>query len=678
MTTPLPRAAAVQAPARAGAGVRRASGARRSHTLPGSTTTTPLGLAVSLAVVLVLHTAAIHLRPAGSDWSTFWPASGVAVALASTFRGRSSWSVVVAIGAVSALGSLISGRELLLVFGTGLAVSLEMWVGRRILRTGADRDPRLDTTRDLLRLFLAAPAAAVTIAVVAGTAAAVSRGPEVFLPLVVSTVPAHTVGILLVAPLLIQHWRVRPAAGRIETAAVWASFLIVVRVAFGLDVGVSMVFLVVAPLAWAAVRLSRLGFQWMMLATAVAATASSFLPGGPFNGAGVDEAVTALAIQLFDLSFGLALLTLIVVVAQRRRLAETVEESEGLFRTTFDSSLVGMAIVSRSDHGLTAERMNSAGRDILGVRDGEIVTAEHQLDDPSLLHLQQALATQDADGKTAWQGILTTQAGRSLDLRVTSLSGASYRDELSVQFLDVTDRVTAEAAAEADLLRAGEVQRALLPRDTAPLDGYEVSGICVPSKTVGGDFYDWYAVKEGLAFTLGDVMGKGVGAGMIAATARAALRSARRDADPTVAVLRVAETLETEVAEEDSFTTLFHARLRAEDGRMSFVDAGHGLIVLVRADGSFRRISGGDMPIGVTDGGGYSAHEEVLEPGDMLVVVSDGVLDLYDGTLVALDIVADMARRAGTPAALIGIFTELALHDAAPDDVTVLAIRRND
>jgi serine phosphatase RsbU (regulator of sigma subunit) len=90
---------------------------------------------------------------------------------------------------------------------------------------------------------------------------------------------------------------------------------------------------------------------------------------------------------------------------------------------------------------------------------------------------------------------------------------------------------------------------------------------------VGGDFFDWYEIDGGLGFTLGDVMGKGAGAGMIAATTRAVIRSARNSEDPATALSLTADCLTTELSEAASFATLFHARLLAEDGRILFSDA---------------------------------------------------------------------------------------------------------
>ncbi|MET1064782.1 MAG: SpoIIE family protein phosphatase [Arthrobacter sp.] len=233
------------------------------------------------------------------------------------------------------------------------------------------------------------------------------------------------------------------------------------------------------------------------------------------------------------------------------------------------------------------------------------------------------------------------------------------------------------AAAGEELSRAAQIQRFLLPTEAAPLPGYETAGACMPSKAVGGDFFDWYPIEGGLGFTLGDVMGKGAGAGMIAATTRAVIRSARKSEDPATAMTLTSDCLATELSQAAAFATLFHARLRASDGRVLFSDAGHGLTLLVRADGTWERLASRELPVGLLAEATWNSFEVHLNPGDMIVSFSDGVLDLYDGTLAAIGEVALLAAAAGSAKAAVDAVRRRAAGTANPDDVTVLAVRRN-
>ena len=232
-----------------------------------------------------------------------------------------------------------------------------------------------------------------------------------------------------------------------------------------------------------------------------------------------------------------------------------------------------------------------------------------------------------------------------------------------------------EQVSATELTRAAAVQRALLPKDGSSLEGFDVAGVCVPSKSVGGDFFDLYPADGGLAFTLGDVMGKGVGAGMIAATARAVMRSAVDEARPAVALERLATCLNTELGEEAAFVTIFHARVTA-DGHVRYVDAGHGLTLHVHADGTAERLYSLDLPVGVDDQLIWTERELTLNPGDMLLSFSDGVLDLNDGTLSAVYDVARIAAASRSAAEVANALSARASRRPNPDDVTLVALHR--
>ncbi len=228
--------------------------------------------------------------------------------------------------------------------------------------------------------------------------------------------------------------------------------------------------------------------------------------------------------------------------------------------------------------------------------------------------------------------------------------------------------------AEGEIDRAALVQQSLLPTTAAGLpEELRAVGVCIPARTVGGDFYDWFPTPGGAAFTLGDVMGKGVGAGMIAAAVRSLIRSTVDESDPAVAVRRAATGLATGTSDLTSgqFTTCFHVRVD-RDGHARWIDAGHGLTVLRSADGTVRSLRSGHLPIGV--GTAWTAEDTFLEPGDVIVTVSDGVLDLFGGDLDSLDRFEAWVAERDHPQQVVDGIAELAHAGDHPDDVTVLCI----
>ncbi|WIB79034.1 PP2C family protein-serine/threonine phosphatase [Curtobacterium sp. MCPF17_002] len=252
---------------------------------------------------------------------------------------------------------------------------------------------------------------------------------------------------------------------------------------------------------------------------------------------------------------------------------------------------------------------------------------------------------------------------------------AAVTNELARQAgLRLDDAQRRRRVAEGEIDRAVLVQQSLLPTTTAGLpDELRALGVCIPARAVGGDFYDWFPTPGGAAFTLGDVMGKGVGAGMIAAAVRSVIRSTVDEPDPAVAIRRAAAGLATGSSDLTSgqFTTCFHVRVDA-DGHARWVDAGHGLTLLRTADGSVRSLRSGHLPIGV--GSSWTSETTDLAPGDVIVSVSDGVLDLFGGDLDSLDRFEAWVAARTDPHQLVDGIAELAGRGEHPDDVTVLCI----
>lgn len=243
-------------------------------------------------------------------------------------------------------------------------------------------------------------------------------------------------------------------------------------------------------------------------------------------------------------------------------------------------------------------------------------------------------------------------------------------------FRDLASWVQKELAIDEELDRAADVQRGLLPQVTPELDGYDLAGRCLPSRHVGGDLFDWYPMPGGMAFTVADVMGKGMPAAIVMATLRAVLRTGTRATDLAGAVGQVAATIEVDFP-GGVFATLFHARLDAESGTVTYVDAGHGLGRLVRADGTLETLDVRGLPAGAVPGATWSEGTAALAPGDSVVVFSDGILDLHpDAAAVDAAVVAAMAGEASADQAADRLVAP-ARDGYREDDVTVVVVRRS-
>lgn len=257
---------------------------------------------------------------------------------------------------------------------------------------------------------------------------------------------------------------------------------------------------------------------------------------------------------------------------------------------------------------------------------------------------------------------------RELVARINSLFRRQHR-------LQVANKAASEADAD-ERRRAAQVQQSLLPRQGLTLGDYDVAGRFRPSRAVGGDFFDWYPTPEGMHFTVADAMGKGMGAALVAATVRAVLRSTSEEADLEAAFAGAAASLDADLERAGSFVTLVHGRLSTADGGVDLIDAGHGLALHVRADGSWTRPAAGGVPLGTVPGWKWQAARVTLAPGDALAMISDGLLDLYE----SLDEFAGAAARiiAATDSAELACKELLMLGEnpRVEDDVTAVVVRR--
>ena len=233
-----------------------------------------------------------------------------------------------------------------------------------------------------------------------------------------------------------------------------------------------------------------------------------------------------------------------------------------------------------------------------------------------------------------------------------------------------------------ELARAGTAQADLLPQADPQVAGFELAARCVPAGEgeVGGDFYDWQQLGPStLSLVVGDVMGKGMPAALMMATVRAVLRAVVSQNAPAAALQRAAHTLDPDLARSGSFVTLFHAQLDVATARLSYSDAGHGFVLFRRADGTVEELRHVGLPLGVLSDEVYREDAVLLDPGDMLVVYSDGLTQAQPDLLMDRSALAALIDHVPSAAGVADRLIELGCA-AGPltDDLTIAVLRRSD
>jgi phosphoserine phosphatase RsbU/P len=235
------------------------------------------------------------------------------------------------------------------------------------------------------------------------------------------------------------------------------------------------------------------------------------------------------------------------------------------------------------------------------------------------------------------------------------------------QLRDLQQRLDLLSGQMAEELRlASRMQRSLLP-PAVEHPRLDVAREFLPFREIGGDYYDFLPLgPHRLAFAIGDVMGKGIAAALLAASlkakaaVRAQLQGGAGAATPAEVVARV-NRLFGEVAPRGLFASLFFAIFDLETLDLEYVNAGHDYPFVVRADGTVQELSEGGTLLGLVDGSSYEPGYARLQRDDVAVFYSDGVTDRgdEDGNVFGADRLKEAARRSRADAARIILYSML-------------------
>ena len=248
--------------------------------------------------------------------------------------------------------------------------------------------------------------------------------------------------------------------------------------------------------------------------------------------------------------------------------------------------------------------------------------------------------------------------------------------------LEVADRLSLKN----DLEIAREIQQSMLPRAAFKAPGIEAFGMTRPANTVGGDFYDIVPLPDGrVLLALGDVAGKGSPAALLMALLLAMMRTLIDEGlEGADLVARLNVQIGRHSLPHSRFVTLFIAILNPATGELSYVNAGQNPPLLRRGNGSYERLRAGGMALGMFESASYTTGATVLEPGDVLVMYSDGITeaeDTFDQPFdeAGVQTVVDSQGWASAKELGWALFEAVETHSRERrllDDLTVLALRR--
>ncbi len=240
---------------------------------------------------------------------------------------------------------------------------------------------------------------------------------------------------------------------------------------------------------------------------------------------------------------------------------------------------------------------------------------------------------------------------------------------------------------EQELQMAREIQRSLLPAEPPDLPGYELAADWQAAREVAGDFYDFIELTESdqLGVLIADVSDKGAPAAIFMAVARSLIRGNAAGASTPLEAIRRANRQIVADSRAGMFVTAFYLLFSPNSGRVQYVNAGHNLPLLRRASGELVELEMGGMALGWFVENPLVERELILEPGDLLVLYTDGVTDACNLAkeefgLQRLWNLVDTCGELGAQETLDCINRAVSrfVGDApAADDITLVVIRRN-
>lgn len=190
------------------------------------------------------------------------------------------------------------------------------------------------------------------------------------------------------------------------------------------------------------------------------------------------------------------------------------------------------------------------------------------------------------------------------------------------------ERVLKQRDAERELDLARKVVDTLLPRVFPEVAGFDLYGMTIPVREVGGDYFDFVdSVTDRVAVIVADVSGKGLAAALIMVSFRAYLHAILINEFAMRVVMSRLNKLIYETTDGDRFITTFYGLIDPENKRLLYMNAGHNPPLLVRRDGTSQLLQNSGLPLGIFEGSRYSESVIDFRSGDILLMYTDGVTE---------------------------------------------------
>lgn len=251
------------------------------------------------------------------------------------------------------------------------------------------------------------------------------------------------------------------------------------------------------------------------------------------------------------------------------------------------------------------------------------------------------------------------------------------------------EEAVARGVLERELETARQIQQKLLPHAMPQVPGFEICGTSLPSRKVGGDYFDFIETQTGeLGVAIGDVSGKGMPAALLMANVQASLHAQVIETGAVSEMVSRMNNLLVQSTDSNMFVTFFCGYLNRSKSSLTWTNAGHNPPLLVRSNAQVERLESAGLMLGFLPDQAYPQEETPIQPGDVLILFTDGITEAsapiegekreHFGDQRLIDTVL-ASRTESAPEIQAAILKAVSLFtaDAAQeDDITLVVVKR--
>ncbi len=269
--------------------------------------------------------------------------------------------------------------------------------------------------------------------------------------------------------------------------------------------------------------------------------------------------------------------------------------------------------------------------------------------------------------------------------RLEIITGIGRQTSLAIQNDRLLNAQVNQEKLEREFQLAREIQETFLPTDFPHPNGWHLETRWRPARDVGGDFFDIFTLpNHRLALVIADVSDKGISAALYMTLTRTLIRTVAQQANTPSKILAQVNDLLLRDTPHGMFITAVLGILDTRTGELTYANAGHNLPIIRRKDDqNLESFEKGSMPLGILERLSFSDKKVTLQPGDTLLMFTDGITEAFveteyfgDERLAKAILKSDLPDASTVMESIDTALMQFSGTSQPSDDVTALAISR--